>query len=315
MATSGNYVYSVNKQELIKDALLEAGVLNDTQEPEGNMYGFMSRRLNGIIKQLQTKGLQLWRIKEVTLLLEEDKVEYTLGPSGDRCSETVIRALSTASVAIAATTYDVPSTGMTVGDVVGIEMSDGEMHWTTIATIPDTASITVTTGPTVACDSRAVVYSYTALIPKPLRIHEAYSIVKDSENNHIPLNIIPREEYMRLNSKNTEGYVNSLYFNPDRVDSKLKIWPVSSDNIQRIVMTAQLPFQTMDDAADELHFPDWWYEALHLTLSHAAARGYMAPIEKTRELRNDSLIAVQDAEDFDVETTYIEMVPSVKWIT
>ncbi len=314
MAISSSYAYTVNKQSLIKDALIEATIISDDQEVDGGMYAWMSRRLNGLLKQLQAKGLHLWKTQEITLLLEEGKIEYTLGTGGDRCAEEVVRALSTADVAIAATTYAVPSTGMTVGDVVGIEMTDGEMHWDAIATIPDTASITVSTGPTTASESGAVVYSYTSLIPKPLRIHEAYTILKNGETSHIPINVIPREEYMRLNAKSTEGAVVEIYFNPNRTDSKLKVWPTSSDNIQRIVMTAELPIANMDLTTDDLEFPDWWFEAIHTKLAHMAARAYSAPIDKVRELKADAKEAIKDAEDFNVEFTYIEMHPTdVNW--
>jgi hypothetical protein len=313
MALSNTYTYTVNKLTLITDALIEAGVIQDDEAVDGGMHAWMSRRLNGLVKQLQARGLHLWRTVEVTLLLESSKVEYTLGTGGDRCSETVVRGLTTTATAIAAITYDVPSTGMAVSDIVGIEMSDGEMHWDTVATIPDSASITVSTGPTVAAALGAVVYAYTAIIPKPLRIHEAYVIQKANEDSHQPLTVIPREEYMRLNSKITASIPVEIWFNPERTTSMLKIWPTSNNNIQRIVMTAELPMDDMLLSTDNLNFPDWWYEAIHLKLAHIAARSYKAPIEKTNELNRDSMIALLEAENFNVESTYIEMHPDVNW--
>lgn len=314
MAISSTYAYTTNKQSLIKDALIEANVIQDNQEVDGEMYAWMSRSLNRLLKQLQAKGLHLWKTQEVTLLLEKDKIEYTLGTGGDRCASTVVRALSTTATAIAATTYDVPSTGMATGDIVGIEMTDGEMFWDAVATIPDAASITVSTGPTTAAASGAVVYAYTSVIPKPLRVHEAYVIQAASEDSHQPITVVPREEYMRLNSKNTGGVVVEIWFNPNRTTSALKVWPTSNDNIQRIVMIVELPIANMDLTTDDVEFPDWWFEAIHLKLSHSAARAYMSPIDKVRELKADAKVAVQEAEDFNVETTYIEMFPTdVDW--
>lgn len=314
MATSGNYTITVNKTTLIEDALREAGVIDDYESVAGTMYDFMGRRLNQLIKHLQTKGLHLWRMVDCTLLLEEDKIEYTLGPSGDRFAEDMVRTVTTDDVAIAGTTYTISSSsGMTVSDVVAIEMDDGELHWDTIATIPDSTSITVSTGPTTAATSGATVYSYTSLAPKPLRITEAYLVMQDNEDSHTPLNIVSREEYMRLNSKNTASNPVDIYFRPDIDNSYLKVWPTSDDNIQRIVMSCQLPFETMDTSTNTLAMPDWWQQPLHLSLSYIAARKYRAPEEVARRLDKDSKQSVQDAEDFDVETTYIEMVPTVKW--
>lgn len=315
MATSGNYTVSVNKTTLIEDALREARVIDDYESVDGTMYDFMGRRLNQLLKHLQTKGLFLWVVKEATLLLEENKIRYTLGPGGDRFAQDVARTTTTADVAIAGTTYTLSSSsGMSVNDIVGIEMDDGEMHWDTVATIPDTTSITVSTGPTVAASSGATVYAYTAVAPKPLRIHEAYAVMQDNESSHIPLNIIPREEYMRLNDKASSGAAVSIWFNPAQANSYLKVWPTSNDNVQRIVMTAQFPFETMDDSTDDLAMPDWWIQPIHLSLAYIAARSYRAPEEVARRLQQDSLLAVSEAENFDVETTYIEMVPDVTWI-
>ena len=315
MAISNNYAYTVTKQSLIKDALIEAGVITDDQEVDGAMYAWMSRRLNGLLKQLQAKGLHLWKTQKVTLLLDKDRIEYTIGVGSDSvCAEDLIRTTLTASVAVATTTYSVDSTGMTVGDYIGIEQTDGILYWQPIATIPDSSSVTVPVGPTSPANDNATVYSYTNVIPKPLRVHEAYVIQKDSENSHLPIRVVPREEYMRLNSKNTGGVVVELYFNPNRGNSVIKVWPTSTDNIQRVVMTVELPIANMDKTTDDLEFPDWWFEAIHLKLAHSASRAYRAPIDKVRELKSDAKEAVKDAEDFNVENTYIEMQPAVKWV-
>jgi hypothetical protein len=90
MATSGTYTFSLNTQQVIKDALIEAGVIRDDQEVDGGMYDSARRRLNRILKALQAQGLHLWRTTDCTLLLEDGKKEYTLGPSGDRWTETLV---------------------------------------------------------------------------------------------------------------------------------------------------------------------------------------------------------------------------------
>jgi len=313
MATSGSFTFKLNALEIIRDALIESTVIQDNQRIEGGMYDWMLRRLNVILKSFQTKGMHLWKVKEVTLLMEKDKIEYTLGPGGDRASESVIRSITTTVTSSGATTVDCVSTGMTVGDVVIMEMDDATAHATTIATIPDAASITLTdvTDDTAAIGN--IVYTYTSLIEKPLRLLEGYVIQKGNEDAHVPLNVIPREEYMRLNNKETASYPVSLYFNPERLTSKLKIWPVSVNNVARIVMTFDMPIDDMNVATDDLAMPDWWYEALHLKLAHAAARSYMVPIDKVRELKSDAKEAISEAEDYGVETTYIQIIPEVRY--
>jgi len=67
-----------------------------------------------------------------------------------------------ANVAVGATTWNVNSTAnMVNGDIIGIKQDDNTWHWTTVQSFVANTSVTVTTGPTVACASGNDVYYTT----------------------------------------------------------------------------------------------------------------------------------------------------------
>ena len=314
MATSGTYTHTINKRELIKNSLIEAGVITDSQNIDGGMWTYMDLRLNLALKWLKTKGLHLWTVKDLTLLLEADKITYTLGgTSSDRCMETLVRSVLTVAGVATDTSIACVTTGMAVSDVIGIELDTGEMHWTTVSAVTDAANVVITTQLPSGVAIGKVVYAYTTIAPKPLRIHEAYLIQKNGETSHTILNVIPREEYQNKNNKSTSGVPNEIYFRPDTLFSELKIQPVSSDNVARIVMSAEYPFSDMTELTDNLSMPDWWHEPIYLWLSYLAAMGYNATDEKVRMIKEAAMIAIFEAENYDVENTYIQIDPEVTW--
>ena len=310
MATSGTYTFSLNTQQVIKDSLIEAGVIRDDQEVDGGMYDSARRRLNRILKALQAQGLHLWRTTDCTLLLEDGKKEYTLGVGGDRWTETLVRTTLSGAEALGQTVLSVTSSaGMTAADIVGIELDSGSVDWTTIASVDNATQITVDVATTGAAASGNVVYAYTALAPKPLKIHSAYVIGPDSENSSTPLNIIPMDEYFQRNDKLTESTPTDIFFRPLLTTSEVKIWPLSENNISRIVMMAELPLDDVTITTDDLSVPNWWYEAIHYKMSAALALSYGSPIDRVRILEAKSMTTTEEAKNFSAEDSYVQITP------
>ena len=311
MATSGSFDYTVNKAEIIKNALIEARVIRDDQQVDGQMYAWGSHRLNTLIKHLQTKGLHLWKTVDIVLLLEKNKEIYTLSSVGDTASTDMEYTTLSSAASSATTSLSLSTTSITAGQNIGIELADGTIHWTTVTTVDSSTALTISLALTGAANSGAAVFTYTAKIPKPLRIYEAYIIVKGNETSHTPIHIIPRETYQRLNNKSSSGYPVEIYFRPDLDHSELKVYPTACDNTTRLVMSAELPLDDMDNSTDNLSFPNWWYEPIHLSLAHAMARSYGQTSDTVRRLKADAKEAVKEAEDYGVENTYIQLRPDL----
>ncbi len=68
---------------IIDDAMHDAGLLGEGEEPDSEQLAVNFRRLNDIINLWQTQGLKLFYLQEVTVPLVEGKSTYELGPTGD----------------------------------------------------------------------------------------------------------------------------------------------------------------------------------------------------------------------------------------
>jgi len=83
MATTGTYSFSVTRDDIIRAALQDIGVVDSTGtvDPYDNTTAAM--RLNMIIKQWATEGFPIWCTATATVNLLQGKQDYTMGPSAD----------------------------------------------------------------------------------------------------------------------------------------------------------------------------------------------------------------------------------------
>ena len=78
MAAESNTVYGI-----IKDAMFDAGYLEEGANPNSEQLATNMRRLSDIINYYQTKGLKLYFLQEVSVNLVAGQGAYVLGPTGD----------------------------------------------------------------------------------------------------------------------------------------------------------------------------------------------------------------------------------------
>ena len=70
-------------QSIIRMAYVDAGLIESTEEPDGIQYADGMLRLNNLLNYLQTKGLKLWLIEDISIPLVAGKGIYKMGPAGD----------------------------------------------------------------------------------------------------------------------------------------------------------------------------------------------------------------------------------------
>lgn len=68
---------------IIFDAMVDAGLLQDGQTPNGEQYAKYSRKLIDIINFEQTQGIKLWLNVDTPVPLVAGQQTYTLTPGGD----------------------------------------------------------------------------------------------------------------------------------------------------------------------------------------------------------------------------------------
>lgn len=314
MALSGSFNYTLNRDQLIKNALVDAQVINDTQTPSATMIVYCADSLNRMLKAWQMDGLHLWVHNEVTLFLVTDQIKYLLGPSGDHATESYVEtAIRTAAVS-GATTLEVDSTtGITAADYIGIEQADGTMKWTTVSSVTDSDTLVIASALSDASAVDNVIFAYTTKIQRPLRITSAH--YRTHAGNDRDLNIIARKDYWDISQKTSEGEPNSVLFIPMLTNAELRIWQEPDEVTDIVKMICQTPFDDMDAAADNFRFPNEALDAIHWNLAYRLAVGYRSPPDVRQSLKDMAKESKRQLLDFDVEIgpTYIQ--PDAQWLS
>jgi len=307
MALSASFDFSLNTNEFIKEALLEAGVTDENESPSNVMNEFARRRFNMMLKSWQGDGLQLWIHREAFIFLEKAKVTYSL--PGDNFTESYTETAVKTAASSAATTLDVDSTsGMTAADYIGVEVDDGTMHWTTVASVTDSDTVELTD----ALDDDAavdnVVYFYTTQAPRPLRITDCTRKV----NGGTETTMWPdaRSDYWGLSDKSTSGTPSQYWFSPYRSASELRLYQPSDKATDILKVICHFPFDDLDSGTDDIVFPSYWYEAIFYGLAYRLAVKYKVLETRDMKILRDMAKSRKDAAlDFDVEPENIELEP------
>jgi hypothetical protein len=267
MATSGSVDFQHTRTQVIESALRKCSVLREGVSASANQLTTGALALNGIVKALAVDGMPLWAIRQSSVFPIEDVNTVVLGPSGGHAATTFVNTELSAAVASGASTITVDSiTGMTSGDSIGIEMDDGTVHWTTINGAPSGSTVTLTTATDAAASVDNQVYTYTTKTVRPLKIIQAqrYDYSTDTE---VPINIVSRDEFVRLSNKTTEGPPHTIWLDHGVLTSTLNFYPRFDNGKQTIRIWFQRPFEDMDNATDNLDFPQEYEQLIILQLA------------------------------------------------
>jgi len=286
MATSGTTSFASNRNQLLTDALIDAGIVAVGVTPESDIMAFAARKLNMMLKAWQADAMQLWKLRETTLFLEYNDNSYQLGGTGQHSTESfTTTTIATAAVAADTSIVVDSTTGMTAADYVGVELDDGSMHWTTVASVTNSTTFVLTTaiptGDTVAVDN--TVYFYTTKAPRPLAIMDL--VVRNESNEDVPATLISREEYYAFGDKTTTGTPTQFFFNPSLTNSTLKVYPTPSDGKHRLVYTGQYSIEDMTSANDSFDFPQEWQLAVQLNLAVLLTPSYATNTAEFKKLK------------------------------
>lgn len=311
MARSGSYNYTRTAGDIINDALRKLGVLATGDSADADQSADALVDLNLLVKSWPAKGIDLWRYEEMTVFVDTTSQSYDLGATGDKASFAAYKTEIATAASSGASTITVDSDdNITNGDVIGIELDNGTIQWTTVNGVPssDVVTLTATLTDDVAVDNH--VYNYTTIAERPLRLYDGR--VKQADNTEIPLNQISRQEYMDLPSKESTGVPSQFYYNPLLDNGKLYIWPVANNVQLRLLFSAQRQLQDLDALTNNLDFPQSWERALVYNLAVDMAFDYnLIDINSAhfQALKGHADALLEEVENFDVENASIQFVP------
>jgi len=269
MATSDSVDFTMTANDIVTESYKLLGVKTAESAIESFELQDGIKALNMLLKAWQAQGLHLWTKEEGVLFLDAGKTDYLLGPSGDEATnaDDFIGTATTSDLAALAVIVPVTdSTGMAVGDSVGVELDAGTRHWTTIATVDSGTQITITTGVPSVAASGATVFTYTSLIDRPLRVLSARRKTY-AEDNEVQTLQWSREDYFNQVNKSSRGTVVNWYYSPQLTDGRIYVWQTASNVNQLLKFTYERPIEDIDASTNNLDIPVEWLECITYNLA------------------------------------------------
>ena len=288
MATSGTYTFTVTRDDIIREAMLNIGKLDVYGQIDPSETADCARKLNMLVKTWMGRldyapGLKMWTRQRGDLFLSSTKYQYNLGPTGDNWAGGCAALpgqnygtdqLVTGAAAAAVTLFTgVGSTGnFTVGDYCVVELDSGDIFTTTITAVNSGAgSITIAAGLPSSASSGNYIYNYTNKAQRPLEIVTA--ILRDSNQNDTPLDYMTLQTYEALPTKTSSAYVSdptAIYYEPQignngpsGANGALYIDCGGAQDVTKQIHIVYLrPVQDFNSPLDNPEYPQEWYSAL-----------------------------------------------------
>ena len=248
MATSNSSTFTLNRDELIRDAFEKVGVAVSGEPLAPDDINKAVPTLNMMLKALQQYGIQIWKRKTVTITFVASQASYTLGQKAAGTATT-----DTASKLVDSGAKFSSDAKVVVGDTA--KNLDDSTSGAVTAVDSDT-SLSFATDLFPDGDEAYEITSGDVSTPRPLHILEANR--KDSDGNTTTMNPLTRNEYENLPNKTQTGTPIQYHYNPELDNGRLFVWLVPdaqavTDFTMEIVTRATV--EDMDSATDDFDFP------------------------------------------------------------
>jgi hypothetical protein len=311
MATSGSVSFNLTALQIINKAFGKIGVkvaeqaLTDDEEQDG------IDTLNLMIKAWAAQGLHLWAKDEGVLFLDVGKTDYNLGPSGDEAAQfddfigtttTVAKVATDTIIAVAS------STGMVVGDKIGVELDDNTRHWTTILTVDSSTQVTLTAGLPSASKSGSTVFTFTNLVERPNRVLSCRRKTF-GDDNEIPVIKWSRDEYFNQVNKISQGTVVNCYYSPQLTNGRMYVWQTASSVNDFLRFTFERQLEDVTAETENIDFPPEWLQAVIYNLASLLADDYSVPPVKQQSVDAKAVQFLDDLLGWDEEMTSLNLQP------
>ena len=303
MATSGTTTFSVNELDIYKDALQNLGILGSGETPSADDNALCRHKLNLLVKQWVAQidfapGLKMWTRRRAYVFLQDGQIEYDL--PGDKATESYVTTTLTAASAISDSTLTVDSiTGIADEDVIGIELDDGTLQWTTVSGTPSGSTVTITTATTGAAAAGNRVFAYTtALARQPFEIVSASLRSHDDDDvSDAPMDPnLSVHEYELIPNKAGIGQPWQIYYEPKRTATTLYLNCAPADVTQVVRLVYLSKIEDLTANTGDIDLPQEWYRPLTAQLAIDIAPAFQAKVTpELKLLRDESLKMAQHA--------------------
>ena len=303
MASSNSWDYSLTAAQVIAAAYEDLGTIAPGDTPATALSNMALARLNMLVKQLQgnsdrAPGLKIHTRQRINLWLAKGQQTYLVGPaSGDARSatswgRTTISADEAASQTVLSITSNTDTTTfpgstitMTASDIVGIELNDGTIQWTTISGTP-ASTMTVANALTAAASAGNYVWWFTSRAQRFPLIEAA--VLRDENYNDSPLEIYTEvAQYdAGVSSKYADGTPTAILVEPLRTQTRITCNSQPTDVTKTIVLTVLYPAEDYDATSNDIAFPQEYLRFLVNELAFmlpASVGNYTPKMEANRK--------------------------------
>lgn len=310
MTTSGSYSFSVSRDDIIRQAMLNLGKLGEGETPTASEVDDCARLLNMLVKQWQGRadfapGLKTWTRKRGYLFLSGTSGQYTVGPGTTGWTNSFVKTALSASALAGDTLISVDSTtGFALNAKIGI-VSGGTIFWTTIALL---SPLTLTDPLTDDAESDATVYVYTDTGTQPLNIEAV--VLRDSYDSDTPVRIMEQRDYDMLPNKadpRSASEPQAIYHEFHLTNSYIftDCWG-STDMTQYLVITYLESVQDFTTATDTPYYPQEWYLPLCWGLTEQAAPMFHVAFTQDMRISFKESLAIAQKKEPEKQTLYYQ---------
>lgn len=311
MATSGVVDFSVNRNQICRQAGLMTGHIGAGVTMSGTMLFDFVFQLNAILKRWEAAGLHMWTTCEATLFPVAGQVKYEVGTGAtDHIAESYYETTLDGSEALGQTVLSVAATTNMANDmIIGVMLDSGALHWSTIASFVAGDTVTIDDALPSAAASGNKVYFYTANIAKPKKVID-YRRRELATLQDVSVTMVARYDYNQLSDKFSAGLMQQAWYEVRRETGHIYVYKVPATVTHFLNFTWLKPIEVFLDAADELDMPAEWVQALvfNLALAMAPTAPSLSP-QRYNEIKEQAIKYQADLEGFDRETEGVQLHP------
>jgi len=337
MALSGTWVFTVVRDDIIREAMLNVGAIGEAEVATAQEVTDCARKLNMMCKQWSgTKdfapGLKMWQRQRGDLFLSSTQNVYGLGGSVVTTLPTKAQAWAGGVATIAGANYGqqqltaqtnagsavlnfgVGNVGnFTVGDTVVVQVSTGDIFVSTVQSInvgAGTVTMLSVLPAATTAPASSYVWNYTTQAQRPIDIKTM--VLRDINANDTPVDPMTLQEYEMLPSKLQPGNLSDpskAYYEAQFASGTSNTGPGllyidcygEQDVTKHLHIVYLREIMDFNNPGDNPEYPQHWYRALCWGLSREIAGMFDAEWSDDMQKNHSESLAM--AREADVETT------------
>lgn len=302
------YVFSVTRDDIIRYAMLIIGKLGENENPSSSETQDCAKFLNMMFKQWSGKqdfapGLKMWKRKRGNLFISQSTGQYSVGPSGDNWTASFTQTTLSANVASGNTMTVASATGFASGYYVVVQLDSGDIFSSVVSGNPVGTTITLVDNFPSSASSNNQVYVYQSKAQRPLYLESC--VLRDINNNDIPLNFMTLQDYEFLPSKTNTQYLSdpqAIYYEPQLTNGVLYLDVGGASDVTKYLHIVFMePVQDINNPLDVPEYPQEWYLPLAYGLAKLIAPMFNAPW--TQEMQDNLAGSLAIAREANSEIT------------